>query len=235
MGLFKNQKGFTLAEMLVVAPIMILTGMILLGTMIDKNGEMYERSSRLNLQIEGQRLLQQMQDELFFASRFNQTLDTELTDSYQPGGGWNYNTSPNATLIISEIALDSYREDDDRTPVFYVSGPYVGDLAYNNLIYFVSGTTLFRRTVSPPSANVSPANFKKTTCPAGTANCPDDAPVSTKVQVFTVQYFDADDVSAGSDPTTAEKVKVSLTLTDQANGKTITESMSLTMKKLNSI
>jgi type II secretory pathway pseudopilin PulG len=233
----KERKGFTLVEMLVVAPIIILVGMILLGSLIDKNGELQERNARLNLQLQGQVLLLDIQDELQFATRFSDTSNDQLTDPNPPAGGWDYNTSPDSTLIIESVALTTDASNDARQPVYYISGPNTGDFAYNNLIYFVSGSNLTRRIITPLSTAVSPANFRRTSCPpaATTPSCPDDTVISTNVKSFNVQYFDLNDVSANSDPLVADKVKLTLTLEADVNGKTVEETVSLTMKKLNAL
>jgi hypothetical protein len=211
--------------------------MILLGTLIDKNGELQERNSRLQLQLQGQVLLLDIQDELQFATKFSNTTNSDLTDANQPGGGWNYNSTPNSTLIIETVALTTDASNENRQPVFYISGPNSGDFAYNNLIYFVSGGTLYRRIIAPNATTVSPANFRRTSCPAAatTPSCPDDFPLATSVKSFGVQYFDQNDVSANSDPLLAEKVKLTLVLENTTNGKQIEETVSLTMKKLNAL
>jgi hypothetical protein len=208
---------------------------VLISVLIGKNGEMYERNAHLALRMEGLNLLDKLQDELTFASRFDNNLNTALSDPNAPSGGWIYNTTPKNTLIVGLPAIDKPRSDPSRQFVYYISGSHNGEIAVNNIIYYVSGTRLLRRVVVPNASIVSPTNYFKKTCPPGdtTANCQDDLELSNKVQAFTVLYYDANNVAVQTNPELADKVKMTLGMHDMANGNSVDETISITVKKYN--
>jgi len=230
----KDNRGFTLVEMLVVVPITLIVCIFMVSLLISKNGELYERNARLSLRIEGLNVLEKLQDELSFASRYNNDLRAPLSDTNAPGGGWTYNSTP-PTLIIDLPAVDKPRSDPSRQFVYYISGSYSGQIAVNNIIYYISGTNLFRRVVVPTPSQVSPVNYYKKTCPpsSSTASCQDDLNLSAHINSMVINYFDIDNAIVDSNPTAADKIKVTLNLSDIVNGNQINESVSITIKKYN--
>ncbi|HEX9594638.1 MAG TPA: prepilin-type N-terminal cleavage/methylation domain-containing protein [Candidatus Saccharimonadales bacterium] len=246
----RDNRGFTLVEMLIVVPIFVLIVMIMFGILIDRYGEVVRENARVNLLIEAQSLLLTIEDEVLFADEFKSSKDSNLTDNYAPSGGWDNDTDPD-TLIIRETALTHDRRDPDRDFVRYphpsngCSQDY--SIAYDNLIYFTVDNsdddyrTLYKRTLVPDTGSVCQTNYKGHSCPEanlGTGVCARrDALFSQNVVDFEVLYFDEngnsiDDENGGS-PSQAERVTVTLTLGDIAYGDTIQESASITMKKIN--
>lgn len=235
MKLRSAERGFTLVEVVVVLPVVLITCVFLIGLLVSKNGELYERNARITLRLEGLLTLDKLQDELSFASKFNDNLRAPLSDPNAPSGGWKYNTTPSSTLIIDLPAIDKPRKDPSRQFVYYTSGTYAGQIAVNDIIYFVSGNTLWRRVVAPNTSQVSPANYFLKTCPesAATANCQKDLEMSRHVASMSVDYYDVDNVLVNNNPIVADKAKVTLNMTDTANGKQINETVSITVKKYN--
>lgn len=234
MKMTNDQRGFTLVEMLVVVPITLIVCVVLLSVLVSKNGELYERHARVNLRMEGLNLLDKLQDELTFSSRFNATLISDLDDPNDPSGGWDYDSTPNNTLIISLPAIDKPRSDPSRQFIYYDSGPNNGEIAINNIIYYVTGETLYRRVVVPNPNIVSPENFYVQTCPPNdNTACQDDLEMSRNVASLQVEYFDENNVAVQNNPVLADKIKVTLGMTDMANGNEINETVSITVKKYN--
>lgn len=230
-----RQDGFTLVEMLVVVPITLIVCVVLISVLVSKNGELYERNARVALRMEGLNLLDKLQDELTFSNRFNSTLISELSDSSEPSGGWQYNTTPNNTLIISLPAIDKPRSDPSRQFVYYDSGPNNGEIAINNIIYYVDDGSLFRHVVTPDPDDVSPANYYIKTCALTdtTPSCQDDLELSTNVASLQIEYYDENNVAVQNNPVQADKIKVTLGMSDMANGRQIDETVSITVKKYN--
>lgn len=229
-----KDKGFTLVEMLVVVPITLIVCVFMISLLITKNGELYERNARLGLRIEGLNVLEKLQDELSFASKYNNDLRAPLSDPYAPSGGWVFNSTP-PTLIIDLPAVDKPRSDPSRQFVYYISGTYNGQIAVNNIIYYISGTNLFRRVVVPNPSQVSPANYYKKTCPSSnsSATCQADLSLSNHITSMVIGYYDTNNVAVNSSPTLADKIKVTLNMRDTVNGNQIDESVSITIKKYN--
>jgi len=240
----KGQRGFTIVEVLVVAPIFILVLMTMLGYLIDRYGDIVVKAKEANLVSEGQAMLITMEDELLFADDYLDTLSSNLNDPFAPSGGWNANTTP-STLIIAETALDSDRRDPNRDFIYTLSSGCT-QIAIDNLIYFTqdnsydSYKTLYKRTIVPTYPTCG-TNYKTMSCPAadvGTNGCVKaDGIISNKVVDFKVDYYDESgnliDLNNGGSPLDGERVKVTLTLGDVGYGQPIQRTFSLNMKKLN--
>lgn len=240
-----NQKGFTLVEIMVVAPIFILVAMGMLGYLIDRYGQTLIKSAEVSLTVDAQAITLNLEDELAFATNFGDTLATNLSDPNEPNGGWTFNTSPN-TLIIYEQA----RTGDIRDPNSDVilSQPCNGStVALNNLIYFSQDNnnnnykSLYKRTIVPDSSSICATNFRNLSCPSavmGANNCSNaDVLVTDKLIDFQITYFDEDnvaiDINNGGNPLTAQKVTVEITLGDIAYGEEVQAESSLTVKRFN--
>ncbi len=236
----KDQHGFTLVEVLIMAPIMILTIVFLMSFLFSQYGDLTKQGAQINLQTEAQVITFSMEDDVFFSNAFVQDLNAGLIDTYQPSGGWKYNTTPQ-TLIISEPAITKNRRDPDRQPVFIntvgCDTSVIEDNSplYNNIIYFVSGTNLYKRVVSAPATmSTCGTSFMKQTCPQAHAStsCPADKLLTDKLDTFAVTYLDTNN-NAVSDPEQAERLKVVLTLKDRAYAEDIHSTSTITLRKLN--
>ncbi len=236
----RDQQGFTLVEVLIMAPIMILTIVFLMSFLFSQFGDLTKQGAQINLQTEAQVITFSMEDDVFFSNAFVQDLNAGLVDAYQPSGGWKYNTTPQ-TLIISAPAITKNRRDPNRQPVYIntvgCDASVIEDNSplYNNVIYFVSGTNLYKRVVSAPSSmSTCGTSFVKQTCPQAqsSTSCPPDKLLTDKLDTFTVTYLDTNN-NAVSDPEQAERLKVVLALKDKAYAEDIHSSSTITLRKLN--
>jgi hypothetical protein len=80
-------------------------------------------------------------------------------------------------------------------------------LTKNNIVYFVSNKTLYKRTLA---ANAN-GNRATTSCPAATATqaCPADKELLNNVTAFTVTYLDGDNQAVT--PTNARAIELRIT------------------------
>jgi Tfp pilus assembly protein PilV len=235
------QSGFTLIEVLILSPILMVTVVLLMSYLFNQYGQLTQQGALINLQTEAQNIVFSMQDDLFFARSFESNKNTNLTDTYQPSGGWKSNTTP-PTLIISDVALTTNRRSATRIPVYintYGCSPQAtleqNDELFQNTIYFVSGTNLYKRILSAPSTlSICGTPFQKQTCPSGheTATCPLDRKLTDKLNTFSITYYDTDN-NVTTTPENAEKVKVSIQLKDKAFAEDIYADSSITLRKLN--
>ncbi len=241
-NLLRREEGFTMLEVLIALPIATMLSLILATTMFDQYGQLLQGAARARLRMEGEILLLSLEDELLFSTDFANVESSDLTDGYEPVGGWTYNTTPNDTLIVYETALTADRRDPDREFVYKKSGACSSsyNIAINNLIYFtqpISGSNyrkLLRRTLVPQYQTCG-VNYKKQTCPAATVTTPctgPDAELSNKVVDFQVEYFDENNVALSA-PASAELVKLKLVLGEKIYGKDIVVPTTITMKKVN--
>lgn len=240
-GKWKMEKGFTLVELLVIMPIVLVTVIAGVTFLFNEYGGLVKQSGQLNLQLDAQNILFGLQDDLWYANLFTSDKNDNLVDTYAPSGGWKFNTNPR-TLIISSPALTTSQRDPDRTPVYInesTCDPPDGDgdnsVLYDNIIYFVSGTNLYKRVLTAPSTmDTCGTPYVKQTCPSNHASgsCPADTILTDKLNTFSVTYYDTGNNTTNT-PESAESVQVSLTLKDKAFAEDITASTSLRLRKLN--
>ncbi|OGL25666.1 hypothetical protein A3E49_01250 [Candidatus Saccharibacteria bacterium RIFCSPHIGHO2_12_FULL_49_19] len=236
-----KERGFTLVELLVIGPVMLLATITAMTFLFNQYGQIVKQDGQLRLQVEAQNILFGFQDDLWFANQFSSTINANLSDPYQPAGGWTNATNP-PTLIISLTALTTNQRDPNRQPVYInestctpPDGGGANSILYNNTIYFLEGTNLYKRTLTAPvSLATCGTSFEKQTCPPpnGSSSCRADALLSDHVTSFSVTYYDTDN-TVTTTPESAESVEVSMTLTDKAFGEDITANSSLRLRKLN--
>jgi type II secretory pathway pseudopilin PulG len=239
-----KQKGFTLVELLVIAPVVMITIVIAISFLFNLYGQLIQQGAKLNLQSDAQTILFGLQDDLSFASDFSTVKDSSLTDTYAPSGGWAYNSTP-PTLIIQSPASTANHRDPNRTAVYInqvgctpgvpLETMQENPLAYNNIIYFASGSNLYKRILSPPTTtSTCGTSYLKQTCPATntTTTCQKDILLSNNLASLTMTYYDSNNAVV-TNPSLADKVKVDITLQVQAFAETVSATSSLTMRKFN--
>lgn len=239
----RNTRGFTLVELLVIAPIMMIVTVGIVTFLFNQYGSLVQQNAALNLRLEAQNILLGLQDDLWYANQFSSVMNPSLVDDYQAVGGWSSATTP-PTLIINTAAITTNRRDVNRQPVYIdlssctpPDGNGVNDILHNNIIYFASGTNLYKRIVSaPPGTATCGTSYEKQTCPAANASpsCQADAVLSDHLSVFGITYYAADNTVATS-PETAQSVQVDITLYDKAFAEDIYATTSLRLKKLNQL
>lgn len=242
MRLFRNDaRGFTLVEVLVISPVVMITVILAMSYLFNQYGELTKQGTQVGLKTEAQNIAFSMQDDVFFSSAFVSDKNDNLVDAYQPSGGWKSNTNP-PTLILSSTALTQSRRNAARSPVYINTlgcspdeTKIQNDELQNNIIYFVSGTNLYKRVLTAPS-NMSTCgtSYQKQNCPQAhaTTACPKDILLTSRLSSFSVTYYDTND-TVTTTPELADKVKVNIVLADRANAENITGSSSLILKKLN--
>ena len=99
-----NQAGFTLVELVVVMPIILLITGYMLSILFDQFGQMVIDVAEANLRLEAQTMLLNLEDELLFATEYGEALHAHVSDDHAPIGGWD-STNSAETLIIYELSL----------------------------------------------------------------------------------------------------------------------------------
>ncbi len=235
-----GRKGFTLVELLVIAPVLMVTIIIMMTFLFDQFGQLTQEGSRLRLVTESQLVTLSMQDDVFFASAFMSSLNPGLVDVHEPSGGWANDTDPQ-TLIVSVPALTGSNRDPDRQPVYVDTEGCEAEVLetnaplLNNVIYFAEGTNLYKRTVSAPEGVATcGTSYDKQTCPeaSATEECRMDVLLTDKLNKFEITYYDSDNTEV-SDPEVAKRIKVDVELKDRAFAEDVYGNATITIKKLN--
>lgn len=236
-----NSKGFTLVEILIISPVVMVTIVMLMSYLFNQYGQLTQQGAQLDLNVEVQNITFSMQDDLFFSKSFESNKNDNLDDSFAPGGGWTATSTPK-TLILSTAALTKNYRDEDRQPVYIDTQGCTpqatleeNSILYNNIIYFVSGTTLYKRILTAPSTMATCGTpYQKQTCPAASAttSCPADRVLTTKLNSISYTYYDTNNVVTTT-PENADKVTITMQLKDRAYAEDIFSTSSITLKKLN--
>ena len=211
-----SEKGFTLVELLVVMIVMSILALSLANFIATWLQQEELAQARANLLLNAESALDTVTGDIRISGDADDT--NRWADTYGPGGqfGWQ---SGSQILVLATVATDS-----SNNIIYTDSAKYISQK--DNQIYYLSGTTLLRRTLASDSAG----DAAVTTCPAAnaTSTCPADKTIATGVTSLTFSYYDANE-NAVSPPTNARSIQISITLTTTLNGKSISATYSANM------
>lgn len=211
MKLSKSEAGFTLVELTLV---MIITSILSL-TMANFIETWLQQSSlsesRTALLLNAESALDTITTDVKLSGSVDQ--NNRWPDNNGPGGnlyGW---TAGSQVLVLAKAAVDS-----SNNIIFIDSAKYISQK--DNEIYYLSGTTLYRRTL----ASTSSGDAAITTCPPtdATSSCPADLTIATGVKSLTFTYYDANGNTVT--PTDARSVETDITLSSEQGGQTVSAS-----------
>lgn len=191
MSANSRQAGFTLVEIVVVTPILMLIVASLIVLFTSMLNSTNVANSRLNTIVNARMAANVIQGDVALTTEFLPTIDSAsgMKDPYGPnnaGATWSYRsldgTKPNRAfgfidrpnvLITRTYATTTSTMNPNRSLVFFSgNGCTSSTIASNpaltiNNIYFVRNNTLYRRTLlpSPRPTNLCATPFQKQTCP----------------------------------------------------------------------
>jgi competence protein ComGC len=246
-----SNSGFTLVEMLVVAPIVLISITFLVGLMINIVGDSLIATSRSRTIYTTHDALNTIENDVTMSSQFLLSTGSLLSPQGKSNDTTAFTSSANGnTLILKVLATDKNPLDATRSLVVYADQPFScssGKTAYNTslyttVIYFVKNGSLWRRTIVPAYNQNSPSDantvcsvpWQRSSCSVGYTNTSvcksNDIEVEKNIASFTVNYY------AGTSSTTislATSVKVQLATSESIAGSTVTYSASLRATKIN--
>lgn len=164
--------GFTLVELIITVVVVgILVGPIL-GTLTAYYIESVRSDVETKLITASNEAARSLSEQMKLASGARSV--SVLSDSNAPSGGWTTDASKQR-IVLATPALNS-----NNAIVMAPDGtPY-----QNEIIYYVSTTSLYRRTIKNTAA---PDNVTITSCPpaSNTPGCPPDAQLAKNVSSLT--------------------------------------------------
>jgi hypothetical protein len=222
-----RQLGFTLVEMLVIAPIIILAIGTFVVTMIVLTGDVLSVKGSSDLTYNTQSALNTMDRDII---RANEILATSYTPTSPQGtdgagglsGGNAFTTtgaSPSAILILRMLGLSDNPIVSTRGVIYKdCSGPlYTVDVAY-----YLSGGSLWRRVLKNPSSNPCVTSWDQPSCSPGTTGTicyNEDTEVMQNVNSMNITYYNAtNQVIAGPSPS-ATAVRITLQVGKVVGGR----------------
>lgn len=196
----RNQAGFTMVEVLVAVSVTTIIVLVITDFMMRNIQTSTLETSKAAILREVQLSLDEVNADIRLSA--NADLVNRNADNNSPGGtanvyGWTSNAS---TLVLATAATNT-----SGAIIFSDAANYI--TTKNNLVYFVSGGTLYRRTIA---VNTN-GNSARTSCPAAKVSpaCPPDKELLHNVKNFSIRYVDGDSNSVTA--TSARAIELSLT------------------------
>ena len=255
----QRDSGFTLIEMLVVAPLALFVIAGLVTAMVAMVTDALVTNTRSTTIYNLQDTLDRIEQDTRVGVNFMDTY-TLLTSPQGRGGGTTPYTSAGGDLIITQQATTDNPSAGSRSLVYYANQPAScssgTELNGNRkltsrIIYYLSGGTLWRHTQVPTNnqngtldAGTSDYNttcqrpWQRTSCNPSNAlgpNCKTyDERMIDNVSSFTVTYYDEAGVTT-SDPTAAYSVSTAITTDQKAANKQISQTSTVRVTRINDI
>jgi prepilin-type N-terminal cleavage/methylation domain-containing protein len=205
-----SENGFTLIEIMTVTAV---TGILLVIIMVFVSNSLVSttvQSARSDLLREAQQGLDGIGRDIRLSASAEE--NNRWEDENAPGAptdllSWE---SDNDTLILATAAIDTENNVLFQDPLQYITYK-------NNVIYFVEGGTLFRRTLAADIAD----NAARTSCPKqyATSSCKADSELMNNVTDFSVRYLSGDDEEVT--PPNARSVEISVKLQTTKYGRVL--------------
>lgn len=204
-----SQGGFTIIEVVISVAISSIIAALFLTISLRYTGEILRARINADMAIESEILLRSMIDDTRLADALSQT--NILADSNSPVGGWT-TSDPSNVIIIESPAIDS-----DRNIIYNST---TGFPYKNEIIYYGSGSTMYKRILKNPDA---PGNTAVTSCPANlaTASCPADKEFTKYLKDLAFTFYDDSDATT-ADPSMARSVKITVTTERKVGGDNVT-------------
>lgn len=244
-----RERGFTLVEILVVVPIVILVVAVLIGFLVTLTGDALVSRERAEIVYSSQDALNQIEQDIRLTKSFRSS--SGALPSPQ-GSNSNFNgtaafTSSNNHLVMEQYATTNQPTYSNRDLVYYEGEPnpcgpqqQYNDTLETMVIYFVDNGDLRRRTIVEPDGNLcGGAIWQKNSCKVSAysyARCDvADTILATDVSQFTIQYYTRADLSIppaiiDDSVMTAD---VTLTITKTVAGENVSHTAVMRADKLN--
>lgn len=227
--------GFTLVEVMVIAPVIILVITGLVALIIVLTGDVLRTKGSNDLVYNTQNALSQIEQDVKRTTEFRQTSYTPTSPQGQDDNAVAFDTTTQATtyLILRNIATDKSPDNQERKLIYKQSGgacsttPYTFDVVYFTKV--ASGvTSLWRRIIfgnttdaGIPCTGTTPWQAPSCTPGYTSATClSEDSLLLENVSAITVQYLSANGTPLGiADIATAKSASVTLNVANTVAGR----------------
>lgn len=206
--LHSNQSGLTIVELVLATAISSVLATVLLTISLTFFGDVTNSRLQAELAIESHLALQVIIEDVRLADSIG--VNNVLADANQPVGGW-VTDSAQSVLVINSPTTDV---NNDIIYDVNTGLPY-----RNELIYFVDGATLYKRTLANSSAT---GNTAVTSCPEDqvTGSCPVDKKYSKNASDFDFVFYD-DLNNVTTDLSLTRSAEITLTMLIKSFGKDV--------------
>lgn len=241
--------GFTLVEMLIVAPLALLVIAGFIALMVTMVGDAIANHNRNVMTYDIQNALNMVEQDTRLSSQFLTTSGVLPSPQGKDGATAAFSSTA-GDLILGEAATNKNPIDPTRGFVYYnapfsCSDPaqvFKNQIFFNTVVYFTRSGSLWRRTYVPsPSGTPCTTPWQVNSCAPGYTNTTQckttDSEIMQNVDSFAVNYYtnpqDTSDIGA-SNATTASTIKVTINGRQSAAGRSFTASAATRVSKLSS-
>jgi hypothetical protein len=255
----KAASGFTLVEVLIIAPVVILVISGFVALIVVLVGDVLAVRDRNNMSYEIRDSLDRIEQDVRISTQF---LVTSSTLQSPQGSNNNFTGtaafSNSNSLILGTLTTDKNPVDSTRQLIYYAKQPNdCGSalLSYNRafiskVIYFIKDGSLWRRSyLLPYNTTASPANdetvcstpWQQNSCSPGytAPRCQtSDQEVMKNVSSFSVKYYASPQSTTelgAANALNASSVEVRVNGSKTIAGRTVTNTSSVRVNKLNNI
>jgi len=194
----------TIIETLIAMFIAAIISTLLLTITVTLYGTTLKQQLYAEMILDSQQVLSRMMNDIKFSDKIFSS--TTITDPNKVGG-W---TTSAPTLVVGEPAFDK-----DRNFIYEAATGYPYK---NEVIYFLSNSAMYRRTLKNVNAV---GNTAVTSCPTSTATCALDIKLASRVASLTFTFYDVNNAITLT-PTLARSVQVTIVMSGKVYGQTIT-------------
>jgi type II secretory pathway pseudopilin PulG len=236
----KNQRGFTLVEVAIISPVMILIAISIVAILITLVSSTIQPNTRSLIMQQEEKAFESIENDINNSAGLLSSLPANFSD----GSASDYASPPSGTTVIRVQTYDQIINPNDSSgtkiiPAFKDSATCsnITDLGPSNIVpvvavYFVRDNTLFRRTLTDTTVPATcGTKLAKQTCQSSE----DIALVRVdNLSAFSVVYYTGitNDVVT-TDPTVAKSARITITAASEAAGDTIQYTSSLRAARLN--
>ncbi|HEX7483739.1 MAG TPA: hypothetical protein VF281_01170 [Candidatus Saccharimonadales bacterium] len=248
--------GFTLVEILVIAPIVLLAIGGFISLMVAMVGDVMVTRDNNTMIYEAQDTLRRIENDVRISTAFLTTTGTLISPQGSNSGTAAFTNNSN-TLILNSFVTDQNPLNPSREIIYFKDQPnscggttkIFNNVLYSKVIYFINNGSLWRRTTISPfntsatvdSQTVCTAPWQQDSCSPGyvAARCKtNDIEVMKNVTELDVEYYDSpsstSDMGTGA-ATGATTIKVTVKASKQTSTKTIDVIRSLRATRINTV
>lgn len=152
--------GFTLVEMLVVAPIAMLVIAVFIGVMVTMVGSTLISQEQTRIAHDSEQALAQIEQDIRLSNGFSDTPTVATPQGINDGSAaWKTVAGSSGTLVLGQLAtVTNPKNTPIKNSLFYINGmPNActsNDRTFNAIyityvVYYVKNNSLWRRTILP--------------------------------------------------------------------------------------
>lgn len=252
----KHSPAFTLVELLVAVPMIVVVIGIITGLMLVLVGNVIASNAKNQMIYDSQSALNQIEQDAFLSTSYVDTYTAPAPQMKNDTSG-AYDATPSSgtpDIIFNQLGTTKNPLDPSRNITYYARpNPCSGEQAANDMfflkvVYFVKSGALYRRSIVPlNNTNSTPDGDTVCATPWQRGSCTEGYAANARCQVkdtklvdnvasMAVTYYNkATPGTAITNASLADSLRVTMNLTRKAAGDNYSHSITLSATRTNSL